>query len=125
MQPTSPPSTPDEFAARLTDLQVGLLPLLVQPFPWQAAREILTPPDAELREALEGLVNLKLAQLAGTDTWVLAVPEVEARRVYAAATTGRACRVCGCSEFWPCDDEDGPCAWVTPDLCSACEGVAA
>ena len=29
----------------------------------------------------------------------------------------RACRVCGCTETTPCE---GGCAWVEPDLCSAC-----
>lgn len=33
-----------------------------------------------------------------------------------------ACRVCGCTEFDPC--EDG-CWWVEGDLCSACQGGAA
>lgn len=27
------------------------------------------------------------------------------------------CRVCGCTDFLPCP---GGCAWVEPDLCSAC-----
>ncbi|MDD5703994.1 MAG: hypothetical protein PHU23_18330 [Dehalococcoidales bacterium] len=31
------------------------------------------------------------------------------------------CRVCGCSEFDPCFDENNdPCYWVEEDLCSAC-----
>ena len=33
------------------------------------------------------------------------------------------CRVCGCSEFDPCFDENNePCYWVEEDLCSACQG---
>lgn len=31
----------------------------------------------------------------------------------------RACRVCGCTDLWACDDG---CFWVEPDLCSSCEG---
>lgn len=32
-----------------------------------------------------------------------------------------ACKVCGCSDFDACVDEDGqPCYWVDDDLCSAC-----
>jgi hypothetical protein len=34
----------------------------------------------------------------------------------------RRCRVCGCTDVTPCIDALGqPCAWVGPDLCSACE----
>ena len=29
------------------------------------------------------------------------------------------CRVCGCSEEYPCE---GGCWWIEEDLCSACEG---
>jgi hypothetical protein len=33
----------------------------------------------------------------------------------------RRCRVCGCTDCAPCIDELGQaCAWVGPDLCSAC-----
>jgi hypothetical protein len=32
------------------------------------------------------------------------------------------CRVCGCSQYDPC--EDG-CWWIEKDLCSACEGEPA
>jgi hypothetical protein len=31
------------------------------------------------------------------------------------------CRVCGCTDKKPCLDEYGPCSWVTPNLCSACD----
>ena len=34
----------------------------------------------------------------------------------------RTCRVCGCSEYDPC--EEG-CYWVDADLCSSCEGEPA
>lgn len=37
----------------------------------------------------------------------------------------RLCRECACSDFDPCDDIVGPCAWVEQDLCSACVGAAA
>ncbi len=30
------------------------------------------------------------------------------------------CRVCGCSQYEPCETESGPCHWVEEDLCSAC-----
>ena len=30
------------------------------------------------------------------------------------------CRICGCSQFRACKTKDGPCFWVSPDLCSAC-----
>lgn len=35
------------------------------------------------------------------------------------------CRVCGCTDMVPCDDPEGPCAWVDPNetLCSGCAGV--
>ncbi len=34
------------------------------------------------------------------------------------------CRVCGCTEFSPCLDENGePCHWAEDDLCSACAGT--
>ena len=33
----------------------------------------------------------------------------------------RACRECGCTDAFPCQDElFEPCRWVEPDLCSAC-----
>ena len=32
------------------------------------------------------------------------------------------CRVCGCSEFNPCETDGVPCHWVEDDLCSACVG---
>lgn len=32
----------------------------------------------------------------------------------------RTCRVCGCTETTACATEEGPCAWVQADLCSAC-----
>ena len=32
----------------------------------------------------------------------------------------RACRVCGCTQDHACVTDDGPCAWVEADLCSAC-----
>jgi len=34
------------------------------------------------------------------------------------------CRVCGCSEFLPCETGEGPCHWVEEDLCSACVETA-
>jgi hypothetical protein len=37
----------------------------------------------------------------------------------------RECRVCGCSDGTPCIDALGAaCAWVAPDLCSACVGAS-
>jgi hypothetical protein len=37
----------------------------------------------------------------------------------------RACRVCGCTEHRACVDDMGKaCAWVEPDLCSACPPLA-
>ena len=35
---------------------------------------------------------------------------------------GRSCRVCGCDDAHACYDPalGGGCAWVEPDLCSAC-----
>lgn len=39
-----------------------------------------------------------------------------------AAPTGRACRVCGCTEQAACP---GGCAWVEADLCSACRALLA
>lgn len=35
-----------------------------------------------------------------------------------------ACRLCGCTETTACLTEAGPCWWVEPDLCSACEPAA-
>ena len=34
------------------------------------------------------------------------------------------CRSCACTWHDACEDESGPCAWVSgePDLCTACEG---
>ena len=33
------------------------------------------------------------------------------------------CRVCGCTESNACvDDENGPCSWAEPDLCTSCVG---
>jgi hypothetical protein len=34
----------------------------------------------------------------------------------------RKCRVCGCTNDNACMTDKGPCSWVAPDLCSACEG---
>jgi len=31
----------------------------------------------------------------------------------------RACRVCGCTEYEPCEP---PCGWADEELCTACEG---
>lgn len=39
----------------------------------------------------------------------------------AKASGEQVCRVCGCSDLDACP---GGCAWVAPDLCSACEGDA-
>lgn len=37
----------------------------------------------------------------------------------------RTCRVCGCGDLDACVEFDGfPCAWVEPDLCSACVPAA-
>lgn len=30
------------------------------------------------------------------------------------------CKLCGCTDDNPCVSEEGPCSWVTSDLCSAC-----
>lgn len=38
-----------------------------------------------------------------------------------AGEAPRACRVCGCTDEWGCDEG---CGWVAVDLCSACEEVA-
>ncbi|MDP2730556.1 MAG: hypothetical protein Q8O55_08730 [Dehalococcoidales bacterium] len=32
----------------------------------------------------------------------------------------RKCRLCGCTELEACITKEGPCHWVTLDLCSAC-----
>lgn len=34
----------------------------------------------------------------------------------------RECRICGCTDFTPCIDEDTgePCAWAAEDLCTFC-----
>lgn len=35
----------------------------------------------------------------------------------------RACRVCGCTESWACEDPTfGACAWAEADLCTSCVG---
>ena len=34
------------------------------------------------------------------------------------------CRDCGCDDTHPCTTTTGPCYWVEPDLCSACEHPA-
>ena len=34
----------------------------------------------------------------------------------------RRCRVCGCTDDKACMTDAGPCHWIEPDLCSACEG---
>lgn len=31
------------------------------------------------------------------------------------------CRICGCNDFNACMTPDGPCCWVEPGLCSACQ----
>ena len=38
----------------------------------------------------------------------------------------RVCRVCGCTEYNACVDDNGenPCHWVEDDLCSACVPIA-
>lgn len=33
----------------------------------------------------------------------------------------RACRKCGCTDDNACMTDEGPCRWVGPELCSACE----
>lgn len=40
---------------------------------------------------------------------------------------GGVCRVCGCTEYSACEDDDlGPCSWAEPGLCSHCkEGIDA
>jgi|SoiMethySBSTD1v2_1073268.scaffolds.fasta_scaffold06035_31 hypothetical protein len=30
------------------------------------------------------------------------------------------CKACGCSELQACMTEDGPCWWITDELCSGC-----
>lgn len=36
----------------------------------------------------------------------------------------RCCRICGCTQEQACLEEDGfGCAWVEPDLCSACDVI--
>jgi hypothetical protein len=40
-----------------------------------------------------------------------------------AGPPARSCRVCGCTEHSPCDDDEtGGCEWVEADLCNACVG---
>jgi hypothetical protein len=43
--------------------------------------------------------------------------EAAARRLYGQLSGAVACRVCGCSDDWACDEG---CDWAEPDLCSAC-----
>lgn len=43
----------------------------------------------------------------------------QARKLYAHLTGQMACRTCGCTNDWAC--EDG-CWWVQADLCSSCLG---
>jgi hypothetical protein len=30
------------------------------------------------------------------------------------------CRICGCTDFEACRTEEGPCYWVSENLCSEC-----
>jgi len=43
-------------------------------------------------------------------------------RAKAGRSMPRACRVCGCTDDWPCITDEGPCHWTDEhrDLCSAC-----
>lgn len=36
-------------------------------------------------------------------------------------SAARTCRACGCTDSTPCVTSSGPCHWVEPTLCSACE----
>lgn len=48
--------------------------------------------------------------------------KIIAKRIKLITTkdSSRRCRVCGCTHFNPCIDEEGPCYWIEEDLCSSC-----
>src|SRR4051812_22189919 len=75
-------------------------------------------PDAPLIEACEKDITIK-AMLA----YDMAVSfDREVLIDIVAGAPVQICVACGCSQYDPCETEDGPCAWETPGLCTACIG---
>jgi hypothetical protein len=101
------------------DKGVVVAPELVQPI----VRVIWD--DHPGRSFTTNVANLDLCADCTGDLSMLPVPAAAVKRVRerdrAKASGEQVCRVCGCSDRDACP---GGCAWVAPDLCSACEGRA-
>lgn len=116
-----------EVAARIRD---EAAPLLQQEAAHlrEVAERASPAPAVECRvcgkpspETLELLADMaaKLAALQSGLDRLLACAGQEA----APPAEGK-CRSCGCTNWAACQDWDGPCHWVEPDLCSACADPA-
>lgn len=68
---------------------------------------------AEAEVQIKGMIAASEAALRAFDTGPFYGP------------AGPACRACGCTEGAACADPftGWPCAWATPDLCTACVGI--
>lgn len=114
-----------EVAARIRAEAVPTFPVPSDPDPLQ---DLNPAPAVECRvcgkpplETLELLADMaaKLAALQSGLDRLLACARQDGR-----SPARRRCRTCGCTDLQACQDWDGPCRWVKPDLCSACADPA-
>ena len=94
------------------------------PGKWRLTVEDVTPlPGAEPTGygcALCGRIEEASPHGSLPDGWIEKKFEQGAHFLCAACKDEKVCRVCGCSDFDPCETGEGPCHWVEEDLCSAC-----
>ena len=83
------------------------------------ARQTIDEVLAELEASLEVLHK---HYAVGGPEWHRVVGRL--RFFWNASSGGLACKICGCSEYDPCDDGPGgegeTCSWAGPNLCSKC-----
>jgi len=81
--------------------------------------------DAKICTRLPWATWDRLVALA--EVWRLPVQRVAATLLERGLRDAEACgvcRICGCSEWDACvDDEDQPCGWAAEDLCTRCAGT--
>jgi len=98
------------------------------PGKWRLTAEDVTPlPGAEpigYACALCGRIEEASPDGSLPDDWIKKKFLQGAHFLCAECQDEKICRVCGCSEFLPCETGEGPCHWVEEDLCSACVETA-
>lgn len=91
---------------------------------WRLTVEDVTPlPGAEPTGygcAICGLIKEASPTGALPDNWVEIKFERGTHFLCPECKDEKVCRVCGCTDFDPCETGEGPCHWIEDDLCSAC-----